>query len=94
MKAFMDDKDARSLRDQGKNSLSDHIDMGVYSKNRGIRILGSCKRADLSRRFVRASWHQASVCAQDAEFFTTNVQANSTKVANLPTVNKLAQVQC
>ncbi|KAF8980727.1 hypothetical protein BGZ46_003764 [Entomortierella lignicola] len=83
LKFMQDFKTARSKQDQ-ENSLGDHIDMGVYSKNRGIRCLGSCKRNDMSRRFIRASWHQPSVYALDIEFFITNIRADNTKVACQP----------
>ncbi|KAF9344332.1 hypothetical protein BGX26_004516 [Mortierella sp. AD094] len=88
LKFMQDFKIARSKQDQDENSLGDHIDMGVYSKNRGIRCLGSCKRNDMSRRFIRAPWHQSSVHALDAEFFITNVRPDSTKVDRMPATNR------
>ncbi|KAF8962662.1 hypothetical protein BGZ46_001136 [Entomortierella lignicola] len=80
LKFMQDFKAARSNQDQDENSLGDHIDIGVYTKSRGIRCLGSCKRNDMSRRFIRAPWHRSSVYASDMEFFITNVRADSTKV--------------
>ncbi|KAF9149767.1 hypothetical protein BGX20_005901, partial [Mortierella sp. AD010] len=88
LKFMQDFKTARSKQDQDENSLGDYIDMGVYSKNRGIRCLGSCKHNDMSRRFIRAPWHQSSVHALDAESFITNVRPDSTKVDRMPATNR------
>ncbi|KAG0265613.1 hypothetical protein BG011_004404 [Mortierella polycephala] len=66
-----------------------HIDMGVYSKNRCFRILGSHKRSDPSRVLVRAGWHQASVQASDAQFFITNVHPDCITVTDMPTTRKM-----
>ncbi|KAF9202719.1 hypothetical protein BGZ49_007152 [Haplosporangium sp. Z 27] len=88
LKLMQDFKATRSRQDQDENSLSDHIDMGVYSKNRGIRCLGSCKRNDMGRYFIRSPWHQSSMHALDAEFFITNVRPESTRVNNIPAISK------
>ncbi|KAG0287703.1 hypothetical protein BGZ98_004533, partial [Dissophora globulifera] len=92
MHAFMlDFERARSAQDQGPNSgLCSHIDMSVYSKNRNIRILGSCKRNQMHRRFVRAEWHEASVNAEDAEFYITNLRPGSIEV-DMPITNTLSK---
>ncbi|KAF8968442.1 hypothetical protein BGZ46_010852 [Entomortierella lignicola] len=79
LKFMQDFKHARCKQDQDENSLDDHIDMDVYSKNRGIRYLGSCKRNDMSRRFICVLWRRPSVYALDMEFFITNIRADSTK---------------
>ncbi|KAG0361379.1 hypothetical protein BGX24_005358 [Mortierella sp. AD032] len=50
-----------------------YIDTTVYTKNRGIRILGSCKRDAPERVLVKADWHTASRTAPDLEFFITNI---------------------
>ncbi|KAF9152564.1 hypothetical protein BGX20_005129, partial [Mortierella sp. AD010] len=81
-------KATRSKQDQDENSLGDHVDMGVYSKNRGIRCLGSCKRNDMSRRFIHAPWHQSSLHAMDVEFFITNVRPESARLNSIPAINK------
>ncbi|KAF9208403.1 hypothetical protein BGZ49_008891 [Haplosporangium sp. Z 27] len=93
LKFMQDFKTARSKQDQDENSLGDHIDMGVYSKNRSIRCLGSCKRNDMSRRFIRAPWHQSSVQALDAEFFITSVRPDSTEVVCQTVANRRSQRQ-
>ncbi|KAF9414397.1 hypothetical protein BGZ76_004877, partial [Entomortierella beljakovae] len=92
LKFMQDFKTARSKQGQDENSL-DHIDMGVYTKNRGIRCLGSCKRNDMSRRFICAPWHQSSVQALDAESFITNVRPDSTKVVCWTLANRRSQCQ-
>ncbi|KAG0244613.1 hypothetical protein BG011_002891, partial [Mortierella polycephala] len=61
--------------------LTRYIDLGVYTKNRGIRILGSAKCTDLSRKLVKADWHAASREAQDEEFFITKIISDHTKIA-------------
>ena len=84
MKAFMDNFKAARGTDAG---LTRYIDLGVYTKNRGIRILGSVKCADLSRKLVRAGWHAASREAQDGEFFFAHIHSKHTKVA-VPSLGK------
>ncbi|KAF9172169.1 hypothetical protein BGX20_006213 [Mortierella sp. AD010] len=93
LKFMQDFKAAKSNQDRDENSLGDHIDMGVYTKNRVIRCLGSCKRNDMSRRFIRAPWHRSSVYALDTEFFITNIQADSTKVVCQTVADRHLQCQ-
>ncbi|KAF8964309.1 hypothetical protein BGZ46_000793 [Entomortierella lignicola] len=91
LKFMQDFKTAWSNQDQDNSSLPGSIDMGVYTKNRGIRCLGSCKRDDISRRFIRAPWHQPSVLALDAEFFITNIDPSSTRIDNFPAIGRYSQ---
>ncbi|KAF9436807.1 hypothetical protein BGZ76_002889 [Entomortierella beljakovae] len=90
---MQDIKTARSKQDQDENSLGDHVDMGVYSKNSGIRCLGSCKRNDMCRRFIRHPWHQSPMQALDAGFFITNARPNSTKMVYQTIVNRRSRRQ-
>ncbi|KAG0348934.1 hypothetical protein BGZ54_004508, partial [Gamsiella multidivaricata] len=64
MKAFMlEFQDTRRAQGQqsGNCHLLEHIDMGVYSKNRLMRILGSHKCKDPSRPLQRVQWHEPSM---------------------------------
>ncbi|KAI8599788.1 origin of replication binding protein-domain-containing protein [Dissophora ornata] len=79
MKAFMDN--FKAARGGASDPVpTKYIDESVYTRNHGIRILGSSKRGDPSRKLVRADWHAASRDAHDSEFFITNVQPDSTRV--------------
>ncbi|KAF8923776.1 hypothetical protein BGZ58_002534 [Dissophora ornata] len=64
--------------------LLQHIDMGVYSKNRLMRILGSHKSKDPSRPLQRTRWHAASMAAEDSEFLLTNTRPGSVRIASIP----------
>ncbi|KAF9083814.1 hypothetical protein BGX23_011090 [Mortierella sp. AD031] len=73
MKAFvLAFQDTWRLASNEDSVLLEHIDMGVYSKNRVMRILGSCKLKDLDRPLLRAQWHEPSMVAEDEEFLITN----------------------
>ncbi|KAI7822705.1 origin of replication binding protein-domain-containing protein [Gamsiella multidivaricata] len=91
MKAFMV-QFQRDRRDQGQkienSQLLEHIDMGVYNRNRPMRIIGSHKREDPSRPLQRALWHDASMAAEDREFFITNVHPDCILVADMTAVDK------
>ena len=65
-------------------ALLQHIDMGVYSKNRLMRILGSHKAKDPSRPLQRARWHVASMAAEDSEFLLTSTSPDRMRVASIP----------
>ncbi|KAG0285950.1 hypothetical protein BGZ98_005275, partial [Dissophora globulifera] len=85
MKAFMDNFKAPRGGDKG---LTKYINTEVYTKNRGIRILGSCKRINLTRKLGKADWHAASKSAQDNEFYITNIGAEHTRVGLIEPVKK------
>lgn len=70
--ALCDDEDAALLK---------RIDVGVYSRNRNMRILGSHKFLDPSRPLQRAEWHEPSMLAEDEEFLITNLGPDSIQVA-------------
>ncbi|KAF9176366.1 hypothetical protein BGZ50_000910, partial [Haplosporangium sp. Z 11] len=61
-------------------ALLERVDMGVYSKNRLMRILGSCKLKDLNRPLLRAEWHEPSMVAEDDEFLITNIGPDCIKI--------------
>ncbi|KAG0296250.1 hypothetical protein BGZ98_001033, partial [Dissophora globulifera] len=87
MKAFMTSfKAARESYNENDNDavMLEYIDMGVYTKNRGICVLGSSKHTDLNRKLVKADWHTASHTAQDSEFYITNLATEHTRVAWMP----------
>ncbi|KAF8953210.1 hypothetical protein BGZ46_003259 [Entomortierella lignicola] len=88
MMVFMDSfKTTRENGRYGDNdaNLLQYIDAGVYTKNRGIRVLGNSKPTNRSRRLVKASWHLASCAAQDIEFYITNVSQHL-KFINLDSI--------
>ncbi|KAG9062364.1 hypothetical protein KI688_005279 [Linnemannia hyalina] len=76
MKAFVlafQDTWKRSAPNEDSALLEGHIDMGVYNRNRIMRILGSCKLKEPSRPLLRAVWHEPSMVAEDEEFLITNI---------------------
>ncbi|KAK3832366.1 MAG: hypothetical protein J3R72DRAFT_515406 [Linnemannia gamsii] len=76
-----------ALCDKDDAALLEHIDMGVYSKNRLMRILGSHKFLDPSRPLQRAEWHVPSMLAEDEEFLITAIGPDSIKItSDLPEV--------
>ncbi|KAG0351783.1 hypothetical protein BGZ54_003102 [Gamsiella multidivaricata] len=85
MKAFMDNSKEARGSDEVTN-LTKYIDPAVYIKNRGIRILGSCKRSSPDRILQKAEWHSASKNTKDEEFYITNVSDESTRVAPVESV--------
>jgi hypothetical protein len=62
------------------SALLEHIDMGVYSKNRLMRILGSHKLKDPCRPLKRAEWHEPSIKAEDKEFLISYIGPDYIKV--------------
>ncbi|KAI8596262.1 hypothetical protein EDD21DRAFT_422649 [Dissophora ornata] len=88
MKAFMD---KFHLKRGGKDDtkLTKYIDTDVYTRNRGIRILGSCKRSSPGRILQKAEWHESSKKASDAEFYITNVSEESTRIAHVEPVTQV-----
>ncbi|KAK3814855.1 MAG: hypothetical protein JOS17DRAFT_839563 [Linnemannia elongata] len=60
----------RSASDED-SALLKHIDTKVYTKNRLMRILWSCKFKDTGRPLQRAQWHGPLV-AEDEEFLITS----------------------
>ncbi|KAF9194651.1 hypothetical protein BGZ51_008582 [Haplosporangium sp. Z 767] len=85
MKSFMDNFKAARGGDIG---LTKCIDTEVYTKDRGIRILGSCKRTDVTRKLVKVDWHAASRNAQDSEFYITNIGAEHMRVGLIKPVKE------
>ncbi|KAF9536637.1 hypothetical protein EC957_010258 [Mortierella hygrophila] len=78
MKAFvLSFKDTWSSASDEDSALLDHIDTTVYTMNRVMRILGSCKFKDLDRPLMRAQWHEPSMVAEDKEFLITNIGPDS-----------------
>ncbi|KAK3811670.1 MAG: hypothetical protein J3R72DRAFT_530179 [Linnemannia gamsii] len=73
MRAFMDSFKTMRGGKENDPAPTKYIDTTVYTKNRGIRILGSCKRDAPERVLVKADWHAASRTAPDLEFFITNI---------------------
>ncbi|KAG0059607.1 hypothetical protein BGZ90_004404 [Linnemannia elongata] len=71
--ALCDDEDA---------ALLDHIDGGVYTRNRIMRILGSRKFLEPSRPLMRAKWHDPSMLAEDEEFLITAIGPDSIKITS------------
>lgn len=71
--ALCNDEDAALLK---------HIDDGVYSRNRIMRILGSHKFLDPSRPLKRAEWHEPSMLADEEEFLITSIGLDSIKVTS------------
>ncbi|KAG0364663.1 hypothetical protein BGX24_004511 [Mortierella sp. AD032] len=71
--ALCDDEDAALLK---------RIDVGVYSRNRNMRILGSHKFLDPSRPLQRAEWHEPSMLAEDEEFLITVIGSDSIKITS------------
>ncbi|KAF9176514.1 hypothetical protein BGZ51_000495, partial [Haplosporangium sp. Z 767] len=69
-----------ALCDKEDAALLERVDMGVYSKNRLMRILGSCKLKDLNRPLLRAEWHEPSMVAEDDEFLITNIGPDCIKI--------------
>ncbi|KAF9908672.1 hypothetical protein EC991_009600 [Linnemannia zychae] len=63
-------------------ALLERIDVGVYSRNRNMRILGSHKFSDPSRPLQRAEWHEPSMLAEDEEFLITVIGSDSTKITS------------
>ncbi|KAG0247042.1 hypothetical protein BG011_002155 [Mortierella polycephala] len=85
MKAFMlEFQNVRRTQDQQilNGRLLEHIDMGVYSKSRLMRILRNHKCRDPSRPLQRPQWHEPSMVAEDCEFFICNVVPDCVKVAS------------
>ncbi|KAF9991803.1 hypothetical protein BGZ79_003953, partial [Entomortierella chlamydospora] len=80
--------DIKASQDQNGSGLLKYIDSGVYSRNRSIRCLGSSKRKDVSRSFIRAEWHLPSKSASDSEFYITNICPDSIRVVDSVSVNK------
>ncbi|KAF9407786.1 hypothetical protein BGZ94_002559 [Podila epigama] len=70
----------RSAHNDMDMALLEYIDDGVYSKNRLMRILGSCKFKDLHRPLLQAAWHLPSIVAKDMEFLITNIGSDHVKV--------------
>ncbi|KAF9549518.1 hypothetical protein EC957_003468 [Mortierella hygrophila] len=81
MKAFvLAFKDAWSSASDEDSALLKRIDTKVYTRNRVMRILGSCKFKDRNRPLQRAQWHEPSMNAEDQEFLITNIAAPHTRV--------------
>ncbi|KAF9090088.1 hypothetical protein BGX29_011678 [Mortierella sp. GBA35] len=82
MKAFvLAFKDTWSSASDEDSARFEHIDGRVYTSNRIMRILGSCKFKDTGRPLQRAQWHEPSMLAEDEEFLITNPGPDSTRVA-------------
>ncbi|KAF8930929.1 hypothetical protein BGZ47_000324 [Haplosporangium gracile] len=71
--ALCDDEDAALLK---------RINVGVYSSNQIMRILGSHKSLDPSRPLQRAEWHEPSMLAEDEEFLITVIVSDSIKITS------------
>ncbi|KAK3809698.1 MAG: origin of replication binding protein-domain-containing protein [Linnemannia elongata] len=71
----------RSASDED-SALRKHIDTKVYTKNRIMRILGSCKFKDTGRPLQRAQWHTPSMVAEDEEFLITAIGPDSIKITS------------
>ncbi|KAF8932655.1 hypothetical protein BGZ47_011263, partial [Haplosporangium gracile] len=71
-----------ALCDKDDAALLKRIDMGVYSKNRNMRILGSHKFLDPIRPLQRAEWHVPSILAKDEEFLITAIEPDSIKITS------------
>ncbi|KAG0285367.1 hypothetical protein BGZ97_007830 [Linnemannia gamsii] len=78
---FLAFKDTWSSASDEDSALLDHIDDVVYTRNRNMRILGSCKFKDTGRPLQRAQWHEPSMVAEDEEFLITNPGPDSIQVA-------------
>ncbi|KAF9535963.1 hypothetical protein EC957_001246, partial [Mortierella hygrophila] len=78
---FLAFKDTWSSASDEDSALLDHIDDKVYTRNRNMRILGSCKFEDRNRPLQRAQWHEPSMLAEDEEFLITNPGPDSIQVA-------------
>ncbi|KAF9536736.1 hypothetical protein EC957_009861 [Mortierella hygrophila] len=83
--AFKDSWKSASDEDSAR---SKRIDGGVYSRNRNMRILGSCKFKDTGRPLQRAHWHESSMVAEDEEFLITNPGPDSTRVSPIEYVKE------
>jgi hypothetical protein len=73
-------KDTWSSASDEDSALLKRIDTTVYTRNRVMRILGSCKFKNLNRPLQRAQWHQPSMNAEDQEFLITNIAAPHIRV--------------
>ncbi|KAG0258755.1 hypothetical protein BGZ95_004879, partial [Linnemannia exigua] len=81
MKAFvLAFKDTWSSASDEEYALLKRIDTKVYTRNRVMRILGSCKFKDRNRPLQRAQWHEPSMNAEDQEFLITNIAAPHARV--------------
>ncbi|KAF9899957.1 hypothetical protein EC991_008115 [Linnemannia zychae] len=71
-----------ALCDDEDTALLKRIDVGVYSRNRLMRILSSHKFLDPSRPLQRAEWHEPSMLAEDEEFLITVIGSDSIKITS------------
>ena len=57
--------------------IGNNIDWNVYTRNRGMRCLGSVKCTETTRPLIKAAWHiEGSTTLNDREFYITNVPSH------------------